>query len=68
MSGIGERGVLRITGCVLLGHYWSYRAQFMQIIVESEDSDFKSALDAVLVQSGYAEERAAKMGINDLLK
>jgi hypothetical protein len=40
----------------------------LQIIDDSEDSDFKTMLDSVLVEIGYADERAAKMGINELLK
>ena len=40
----------------------------LQMIEDTEDDYFKTMLDSILVESGYAEERAAKMGINELLK
>ena len=33
-----------------------------------DDMDFKKKVDQVLEETGFAESRAAKMDINDLLK
>jgi 18S rRNA (adenine1779-N6/adenine1780-N6)-dimethyltransferase len=36
-------------------------------IIEDE-LDFKAKIETILQESGYAEERAAKMDVDDLLK
>ncbi|KAH8086447.1 putative rRNA (adenine-N6,N6-)-dimethyltransferase [Filobasidium floriforme] len=51
---------------LLEGNYKTWCAETGKII--EDELDFKAKIETILQESGYAEERAAKMDVDDLLK